>query len=271
VGATARRSRACARPGPAAREAESGQNARAPARAPLFCAHHKHARIIRISYLSTGDDLTRERHTHTNRPVRRPHTFARTRPLSLSLSLSSPQGQHQQQHRITMITRRAVALPNHRPTVQYRPCARARPSPLVRASATTAPCDAATTTTATTTTTTTATTAAEQAFGWRTDAEGQAQAQARNGSDPRVRPVPVADIRRPLGRTRQNDQAKVAALMESIERCGLLEPIDVLEVEGKIYGFSGCHRYEAHVKLGKETILCRVRRATRETLAMHLR
>ena len=36
------------------------------------------------------------------------------------------------------------------------------------------------------------------------------------------------------------------------------EPIDVLEVDGRYYGFSGCHRYEAHVKLGRETIRCRV-------------
>ena len=32
--------------------------------------------------------------------------------------------------------------------------------------------------------------------------------------------------------------------MLSIEEVGLKEPIDVLEVEGKYYGFSGCHRYE---------------------------
>lgn len=108
-------------------------------------------------------------------------------------------------------------------------------------------------------------------YGWQTDAQAQAQAAARHASDPRVRPVRVTDIRRPLGRTRANDQAKVAALVESITEAGLLEPIDVLEVDGVIYGFSGCHRYEAHVKLGRETILCRVRKATRKTLEMHLR
>ena len=32
--------------------------------------------------------------------------------------------------------------------------------------------------------------------------------------------------------------------MLSIEEVGLKEPIDVLEVEGNYYGFSGCHRYE---------------------------
>jgi len=51
---------------------------------------------------------------------------------------------------------------------------------------------------------------------------------------------------------------------------GLQEPIDVLEVDGQIYGFSGCHRYEAHVNLGLPTILCRVRKASPQTLKMHM-
>ncbi len=54
-----------------------------------------------------------------------------------------------------------------------------------------------------------------------------------------VREVKVADIRRPLGRTRSNDAAKVEALMQSITKHGLKEPIDVLEVDGRLYGFSG--------------------------------
>lgn len=112
---------------------------------------------------------------------------------------------------------------------------------------------------------------AASAYGWRTDAQAQAEAAARRASDPRVREVPLASVRRPLGKTRTNDSAKVEALAASIERDGLLEPIDVLEVDGIIYGFSGCHRFEAHQRLGRETILCRVRRATRETLHMHLR
>lgn len=58
--------------------------------------------------------------------------------------------------------------------------------------------------------------------------------------------------------------------MHSIQEIGLQEPIDVLQVEGQYYGFSGCHRYEAHVRLGKETILCRVRKANREILKMHM-
>ncbi len=45
--------------------------------------------------------------------------------------------------------------------------------------------------------------------------------------------LPVAAIRRPLQRTRSNNQEKVQALMESIEVRGLVEPIDVLEVDGE--------------------------------------
>ena len=84
----------------------------------------------------------------------------------------------------------------------------------------------------------------------------------------RVEDIPLHKIKRPL--YRQNDQAKVAALMESIREIGLQEPIDVLEVDGEFYGFSGCHRYEACTKLGMETIRCRVRRAPRSVLKMHL-
>ncbi|MCZ0899713.1 ParB N-terminal domain-containing protein, partial [Microcoleus sp. HI-ES] len=43
-----------------------------------------------------------------------------------------------------------------------------------------------------------------------------------------------------------------------------------LEVDGQYYGFSGCHRYEACQRLGLETIRCKVRRATRAVLQMHL-
>ncbi|NDJ16055.1 ParB N-terminal domain-containing protein [Myxacorys almedinensis] len=84
----------------------------------------------------------------------------------------------------------------------------------------------------------------------------------------KVQEIPIKQIRRPL--YRQNDQAKVAALMDSIAEVGLQEPIDVLEVDGEYYGFSGCHRYEACSRLGQETILCRVRRAPKSVLQRHL-
>ncbi len=83
-----------------------------------------------------------------------------------------------------------------------------------------------------------------------------------------IRELPIEQIRRPL--PRQNDPQKVAVLMESIQTVGLQEPIDVLEVEGQYYGFSGCHRYEACTRLGHPTIRCRVRRATPQVLRMHL-
>ncbi|CAM9001621.1 unnamed protein product [Rhodiola kirilowii] len=76
--------------------------------------------------------------------------------------------------------------------------------------------------------------------------------------------IPLDNIRRPLMRTRANDQQKVKELMDSISEIGL--QIDVLEVDGVYYGFSGCHRYEAHQKLGLPTIRCKVRRGTKETL-----
>lgn len=84
----------------------------------------------------------------------------------------------------------------------------------------------------------------------------------------RIEKIPLQQIRRPLPRV--NDQQKVLALMESIAEIGQQEPIEVLEVDGEFYGFSGCHRYEACQRLGKETILARVRKAPRSVLKMHL-
>jgi sulfiredoxin len=84
----------------------------------------------------------------------------------------------------------------------------------------------------------------------------------------RIEDIAIKQIRRPL--FRQNDPDKVRALMASIQQVGLQEPIDVLEVEGQYYGFSGCHRFEACSRLGHETIRCRVRRAPKSVLKMHL-
>jgi uncharacterized ParB-like nuclease family protein len=84
----------------------------------------------------------------------------------------------------------------------------------------------------------------------------------------KVQEIPIGQIRRPL--YRQNDPEKVQALMASIAEVGLQEPIDVLEVEGQYYGFSGCHRYEACTRLGHDTIKCAVRKAPRSVLRHHL-
>lgn len=83
-----------------------------------------------------------------------------------------------------------------------------------------------------------------------------------------IKEIPIRAIRRPL--YRQNDADKVQRLMASISKIGLQEPIDVLEVEGQYYGFSGCHRYEACHKLGHDTILARVRKAPKSVLMRHL-
>jgi uncharacterized ParB-like nuclease family protein len=80
--------------------------------------------------------------------------------------------------------------------------------------------------------------------------------------------LPLAAIRRPLQRVL--DEAKVAALAAAIAADGQQEPIDVLEVEGELWGFNGCHRVAAHERLGLTTIRARVRRANREVLRMHL-
>ncbi len=84
----------------------------------------------------------------------------------------------------------------------------------------------------------------------------------------KIQEILLSQIQRPL--PRQNDPIKVANLMRSIAEVGLQEPIDILQVEGKYYGFSGCHRYEACTRLGHETIRCRVRMASRSTLRQHL-
>ncbi|KAI3839808.1 hypothetical protein MKW98_010113 [Papaver atlanticum] len=91
------------------------------------------------------------------------------------------------------------------------------------------------------------------------------------GRGPMIIEIPLNNIRRPLMRTRSNDPKKVQELMDSIQQIGLQVPIDVLEVDGVYYGFSGCHRYEAHQLLGLPTIRCKVRRGTKETLRHHLR
>ncbi|KAK9937176.1 hypothetical protein M0R45_013985 [Rubus argutus] len=91
------------------------------------------------------------------------------------------------------------------------------------------------------------------------------------GGGPVILELPIDKIRRPLMRTRANDPIKVQELMDSISEIGLQVPIDVLEVDGVYYGFSGCHRYEAHQRLGLPTIRCKIRRGTKETLRHHLR
>eukprot|EP00887_Chlorella_sp_A99_P000713 scaffold5.g713.t1 len=104
--------------------------------------------------------------------------------------------------------------------------------------------------------------AAARKFGW------DLEERPDYSGDRQVMEVPLRVIHRPLPRA--NNPEKVAALMRSIQEIGQQEPIDVLEVDGQIYGFSGCHRFEAHQRLGRETILCRVRRANHQVLKVHM-
>ena len=110
---------------------------------------------------------------------------------------------------------------------------------------------------------------ADAAYGWTAQTPQPAPKTPSSGG--RLLDLPVAAIRRPLGKSRPNDAAKVTALAASIAEFGLREEIDVLECpDGVFWGFSGCHRFEAHQVLGRETIACRVRRVSPATLRMHL-
>eukprot|EP01026_Neomeris_dumetosa_P017859 TRINITY_DN16947_c0_g1_i1.p2 TRINITY_DN16947_c0_g1~~TRINITY_DN16947_c0_g1_i1.p2 ORF type:complete len:159 (-),score=10.25 TRINITY_DN16947_c0_g1_i1:348-824(-) len=104
-------------------------------------------------------------------------------------------------------------------------------------------------------------------YGWNFDKQ---LIEQNKKSDRQILHLPLKAIRRPMQKTRSYDQEKIRALMVSIKEIGLQEPIEVLEVEGKFYGFSGCHRFEAHEKLGMETIKCRVRKANQKILKMHM-
>ena len=85
----------------------------------------------------------------------------------------------------------------------------------------------------------------------------------------RVDTVPLASVRRPLQRFL--DDQKVEDLMASIREEGLQEPIELLEVNGQLRGFNGCHRVAAHERLGMSTIRARIRQATARDLNLHLR
>ena len=89
------------------------------------------------------------------------------------------------------------------------------------------------------------------------------------GTTMRVETVRLDSIRRPLQSSL--DQQKLEELVQSIRAEGLREPIDLLEVDGQLWGFNGCHRVAAHRRLGLSTIRARIRRATPRDLSLHLR
>jgi len=81
--------------------------------------------------------------------------------------------------------------------------------------------------------------------------------------------VKVADIRRPVPSV--VDEDKVDYLMNSFIQEGIQVPVDLLEYEGRLYGFNGCHRYTAAKRLGFEEIPAHIRSVDKRTLDMHLR
>ena len=80
--------------------------------------------------------------------------------------------------------------------------------------------------------------------------------------------VPIDAINRPHESV--IDENKVAELMRSISEIGLREPVDLIEFEGKFYGFNGCHRHTAHKRLGRTTIEANIRQVDRATFRLHL-
>ena len=80
--------------------------------------------------------------------------------------------------------------------------------------------------------------------------------------------VPIEAINRPHESV--IDDGKVEDLMQSINEIGLQEPIDLIEFEGRFYGFNGCHRYTAHKRLGRTTIEANIRQVDRATFRLHL-
>ncbi len=81
-------------------------------------------------------------------------------------------------------------------------------------------------------------------------------------------PVTIEAINRP--HESLTDEGKVVDLMKSISEIGLLEPVDLIEFEGKLCGFNGCHRYTAHKRLGWTTIQANIRYVDRATFRLHL-
>ena len=81
-------------------------------------------------------------------------------------------------------------------------------------------------------------------------------------------PVPIEAINRP--HESLIDEGKLVDLMISISEIGLLEPVDLIEFEGKLYGFNGCHRYTAHKRLGCISIQANIRHVDRATFRLHL-
>ncbi|KAL6059393.1 Sulfiredoxin [Balamuthia mandrillaris] len=76
------------------------------------------------------------------------------------------------------------------------------------------------------------------------------------------------------------DEQKVQSLMRTLQDAAQAEnvpPIDVLWIQGSknpqnnyYFAFGGCHRYEAHRRLKKDTIPAKLMKGTRSDLMVYL-
>ncbi|EGG16596.1 BEACH domain-containing protein [Cavenderia fasciculata] len=90
--------------------------------------------------------------------------------------------------------------------------------------------------------------------------------------------IPMSVIHRPIPSVL--DESKVKSLMATIETEGdnpdLVPPIDVKWIVGRdpqnnyYFAFGGCHRFEAHKRLGLPTIRARIVKSTREEIKVYL-
>lgn len=88
--------------------------------------------------------------------------------------------------------------------------------------------------------------------------------------------MPMSAIIRPFQGEVNDD--KVRSLMETLEdpeKVHLVPPIDVLWIKGReggdyYYSFGGCHRYTAHKRLNRATILVKLVESTVDDLRSYL-